>query len=99
MKKILIIGTFAIALLMVSTATAVPTTNSETVINAIEKAENIKSTTTNTLAKGIIFDIIRAILDFIKGILSKIRNILNIIVQIMQLIDLIIDFIKGLISG
>ncbi|UCH72410.1 MAG: hypothetical protein JSW62_02365 [Thermoplasmatales archaeon] len=90
-KSIVVLGAVAAALLMISTATAVPQTQSEPVINVINDIEEKRIILEDNLpdikSNGIIIDILTVIVDIITEIITRIINFIK---------GLIIEFIENL---
>ena len=86
-KTIILFGAIAIAILAVSSATAVPTTDSEVVKNIMEEKSQIQDiidALENTpLTKGIL-DLILALLQLLQKILGPINSLLNLIMKILD---------------
>ena len=92
------IGIVGILFLMVSSATAVPTTHSEPLMNQIEKIETFESLLDSNIAidtlgtKGIIdilIQLITVIIKLVMEIIAIIQGILGIIALIQSLINAI----------
>lgn len=98
-KGVLVLGAILVSLLMVSTATAVPTTHSKPVMDVIdtieEKKEQMQST--DVLSKGI-FQLIWQIILALINLIMKIVEIVNIVTSIIQLIQALINGISTLIE-
>jgi len=96
-KGVLFIGAVFVSLLMISTATAVPTTHSKPVMDVIdkieEKEEQIQST--DVLSKGI-FQLIWQILIALFNLIMKIIEVVNLVTSIIQLIQALVNGISTL---
>lgn len=100
MKKYFIcIGTFFITLLLISTATAVPQTHSNSVMNLIDdleenkkiiESEKLNNIISNVISVGIIellIQLIMLIIEFIMEIINLIQNISSLVNLIQNIID------------
>lgn len=94
-KTGILIGITIISFLMVSTATAVPTTNSEIVINSIEETNTLVLGVKN-LAGGALLDLLTSFLNFLTSLLSKINNLLE---KILGPAATIVNIIESVIAG
>ena len=94
-KGVISIGVFFVAILMISTATAVPTTNSKPVmdiVNTIEKQEQ-KLELLDVLPQGI-FDTIWELLLALFNLIMKIIEVVNTVIAIVQLVQALINGIQ-----
>jgi hypothetical protein len=103
MKKIyVIIGVIGILLLMVSTATAVPTAHSEPLMNYIEQVETTESllksklNSLNLLNSQGILDIIIQLITLIIRLIMEIIAIIQGIIGIISLIQTLINAVQVL---
>lgn len=100
MKKYFIcIGTFFIALLLISTATAIPQAHSNSVMNLIDdleenkkiiESEKLNNIISNVISVGIIellIQLIMLIIEFIMEIINLIQNISSLVNLIQNIID------------
>ena len=88
-KSIILLGAIAVALLMVSSATAVPTTSSETVMNKIEAFE-LPSEPASII--GIIIAIIGYIIALISAVMGNLLGtIIGIIIYFAGIIEAIVN--------
>ncbi len=102
MKKIILtIGAFVVALLMISTATAVPTTQSKPLMNAVNKLEKTEKMIHGNMADiqptGFIDFLIQLIILLIKLIMA-IVTIIQSVLGIINLFKVIISTIQTLIE-
>ena len=98
MKKTLIIfGAFALAFLMISTATAVPTTHSETVMKTIDRVGKLKVSTENPMVLGII-DFLKWLIEFIQKYIIPLIQLISSIISIIRLIQSIVELIQFIID-
>jgi len=106
MKKIIILlGTFIVSTLMISSATAVQTTSSEPVINAIDKLQQKADSLSERIEvlyekivlpfNGGLLEILTKILTFLVGILEKISSFLSLVIGI---VGPIVSAIQGAIE-
>ena len=93
-KTIIVFGAVALAMLVVSTATAVPTTSSETVENVLdEQKEFLDKIKANPQTKGPIIDLINTIIKIIQIALTLL-NLVKIIQNIITIIQTILDLLN-----
>jgi hypothetical protein len=98
-KAVISIGVFLVAILMISTATAVPTTQSKPVmdiVNTIEEQEQ-KIELLDVLPQGI-FDTIWQLLLALYNLIMKIIEVVNTVLTIVQLVQALINGIQTLLQ-
>ncbi len=100
-KTIIVIGAFLISLLLVSTVTAVPQTQSKPSMDIIEKIEHKKSVT-ETLQNKI--DSITSfqktgLIDWIVQLLTAILNLIQALIQFVMDLFNIVNLINAIISA
>ncbi len=97
-KGVLIIGALFVTLLMISTVTAVPTTQSKPVMDIIDNAnqqvEKFK-TIGEQLPQGI-FDLIWQLLLSIINLVIKLIEVVNTLMSIVQLVQVLINALQSL---
>jgi hypothetical protein len=104
-KIILIIGTIFTTFLIISTATAVPKTNSESLINKINEIEEYKELINDRIIdinheieKGGIIDFLIKIILWLIGLVQQLINIVLDIFNIIDLIEYLIELIFTLFA-
>ncbi len=112
MKKIIMLGILGVIFLMVSTATAVPTTQSQPIMDTIEKIEESKSLIeSNIVSSGFLTDLIDLIITLIQlglqiyaiyknitGLINLVQTLFNNITSLMDMINQFIQFITDLLN-
>ena len=104
-KSLIVLGTIAVVLLMVSTVTAVPQAHSTPMMEIVNEMEQKKTLNNgkivafsdkivNKLAKVEPGGIITWLINLITSLIEFIRNIINFISSIIQLAELIITLIN-----
>lgn len=98
-KGVISIGVFLVAILMISTATAVPTTHSKPVmdlVNTIEEQEQ-KLELLDVLPQGIL-DTIWQLLLALVNLIMKIIEVVNTVIAIVQLVQALFNGIQTLLQ-
>lgn len=92
-KGVISIGVFLISILMISTATAVPTTHSKPVMDQVNRIEQQEE-------KLLSFDVFpQSILQLIWQILLLIINLIMKLIEVVNMVITIVQLIQALITG
>ena len=106
MKRIFLIASaLVVSILMVSTVTAVPQSQSEPLMNNLSTLNQQKISLNDIFEEGSsigtldgLFDLIMQIIQWIAQIVIKIINVINSLIQIVSLLTYLVNMIQILIN-
>jgi phage-related protein len=106
MKRTLIIGSaLFITLLMVSTVTAVPQSQSKPLMDTISSLDQQETSLREKISDGFsaaelggLFDLIMQIIQWLAQVLAKIIGIINNVIKIVSLLIYVVQLIQTLIN-